>query len=51
MPISSKECAQKKSEIDDFKNFLLFFCHKLDVRYATKSRKKFFLGTFFIILS
>ena len=47
MPISSKECAQKKSEIDDLKNFFLFFCHKLDVRYATKSRKKFFSGDIF----
>ena len=47
MPMSSKESAQKKSEINDFKNFLLFFCHKLDVRYATKSRKKFFSGDIF----
>ena len=47
MHISSKECAQKKSEIDDLKNFSLFFCHKLDVRYATKSRKKFFSGDIF----
>ena len=47
MPILSKECAQKKPEIDDLKNFFLFFCHKLDVRYATKSRKKFFSGDIF----
>ena len=50
MPISSKECAQKKSEMDDINFFLQFCCHKLDVHYATKTRKKFFSGDVFHLI-
>ena len=51
MPISSKECAQKKSEIDDLKNFFFFSVTNWMCVTLQKVGKSFFLVTFFIRLS
>ena len=51
MPISSKECAQKKSEIDDLKFFLFFSVTNWMCVTLQKVGKSFFLVTFFIRLS